>query len=182
MKLRLAALLLVAVTLTACGDPFRPQAHLANIDAEFTVFALTETPVALPTAVNIFFARPVRTDPAIGYDIVFDILDGQPVLLPPSSVGAFGRAGMIKLTVPYESVTEAPRTGYNENDPVPVQAGDVIAIRSEISRVCLGQLTPYIYARMQIVHIDAAERSFDVQMRSNPNCGFRSFEEGVPSF
>ncbi len=181
MKSRLVALLLV-VALTACGDPFRPRANLANIDAEFTVFALTETPVALPTAVNIFFARPVRTDPAIGYDIVFDILDGQPVLLPPSRVGAFGRAGMIMMTVPYEAVTEAPRTGYNENDALPVQAGDVIAIRSEISRVCLGQLTPFIYARMQIVHIDAEERSFEVQMRSNPNCGFRSFEEGVPSF
>ncbi len=182
MKSRYFVLLLVVAALTACGDPFRPRANLENIDAEFTVFALTETPVALPTAVNIFFARPVRTDPAIGYDIVFDIVDGQPVVLPPSRVGAFGRAGMIRMTVPYESVTEAPRSGYNDDDSLSVQPGDVITIRSELSRICLGQLTPFIYARMEIVQIDLAERSFVVQMRSNPNCGFRSFEEGIPSF
>jgi hypothetical protein len=182
MTSRILALFLLLGVLTACGDPFRPQANLVTQEEEFTVYALTGTPVALPTAINMFFARPVRTDVTATYDVVFDIIDGQPFMLPPQAVSVIGNTGLLRMNAAYEAVTEAPRTGYDERTPLPLSAGDVVAVRNVASAICLGGLTPYIYGKIEVQSIDLIERSFAVRMLVNPNCGFRSFEEGLPSF
>lgn len=182
MKSRIVALALLAMPLLACGDPLRPQASIPTQDATLTVYALTETPVALPTAINLFFQRAVRAEPANAYDVVFDIIDGQPTLLPPSAIGAFGRAGLQKVEGTFEALTAAPRTGYDETEPLPVSEGDLVVVRATASQFCFGGITPYIYGKLLITAIHPVDRGFTVRMRVNPNCGFRSFADGIPTF
>lgn len=182
MTLRILALVVSTTALIACGDPLRPQASIPTQDATLNVFALTGTPVALPTAINLFLQRAVRAEPANAYDVVFDIIDEQPVLLPPTAIGAFGRAGLQRATGTFETITEAPRTGYNESDPLPIAVGDLVIVRASASQFCFGGITPYIHAKMEITAIREADRGFTVRMRVNPNCGFRSFADGIPTF
>lgn len=104
------------------------------------------------------------------------------MMLPPAAIGAFGRSGLQKVALPYDEVTEAPRTGYDEREPLPVSVGDVVVVRATVGQICFGAFTPFIHAKFLIESIDLVDRAFAVKMRVNPNCGFRSFEEGIPSF
>lgn len=190
----------IAVALTtACGDPLRAKATLNTADLDASAYGLSEAPVSGPSAVNTFIPGVVRTDPSQNYDIVFDIhpdSQGTPTayMLPPRTVGLFGGAGILKDSVhTFEEITQAPVRGYDDSTAVPIRAGDVLLVQAA-SFACASQLISdrqVIYSKFVIDSVNYSPYDPDTnpagstiyfRMRVDPNCGFISFADGLPTF
>jgi hypothetical protein len=191
MKVRFLVLLLgVGAGAFACADPFATTATLPTIDDTAAVFALTGAPESAPTAINITFPRAVITTPTENYDVVFDIRNDSAFAYPPHAIGAALSAGMQLSSQPYDAITEAPLSGYNDSTPQFIKAGDVMLVRSSSSQCATQsvQARTFLYAKVVIDSIfydNAAPphtpRTIWYRMRNDPNCGFVSFLDGVPT-
>ncbi|MDQ2766403.1 MAG: hypothetical protein M3Y30_04535 [Gemmatimonadota bacterium] len=190
MKVRFLVLLLgVGVGALACANPFATKATLPTIDDTAAVYALTGAPESAPTAINITFPRAVITTPSESYDVVFDIRHDSAFALPPHAIGATLSAGFQIVAQPYDAITAAPLTGYNDSTSQYIKAGDVLIVRSS-SRQCATQsiqARTFIYAKVVIDSIfydEAASphtpRTIWYRLRNDPNCGFLSFLDGIP--
>ena len=191
MKVRFLVLLLgVGAGAFACADPFATKATLATIDDTAAVYALTGAPESAPTAINISFPRAVITTPSENYDVVFDIRNDSAFAYPPHAIGASLIAGFQLSSQPYEAITQAPLSGYNDTTPQFIKAGDVLIVRSQ-SAQCAAQSVQdrlFLYAKVVIDSVfydDAAPphipRTIWYRMRNDPNCGFLSFLDGIPT-
>jgi hypothetical protein len=190
MKVRFLVLFLgVGAGAFACADPFTTTATLPTIDDTAAVFALTGAPESAPTAINIAFPRAVITTPTENYDVVFDIRHDSAFALPPHAVGVALTAGLQLATLPYDAITEAPTSGYNDTLPVFIKAGDVLLVQSSSAQCATQsvQARTFLYAKIVIdsIFYDEATaphtpRTIWYRMRNDPNCGFISFLDGIP--
>jgi hypothetical protein len=190
MKVRFLVLFLgVGAGAFACADPFTTTATLPTIDDTAAVFALTGAPESAPTAINITFPRAVITTPTENYDVVFDIRHDSAFALPPHAVGVALTAGLQLATLPYDAITEAPTSGYNDTLPVFIKAGDVLLVQSSSAQCATQgvQARTFLYAKIVIdsIFYDEATaphtpRTIWYRMRNDPNCGFISFLDGIP--
>jgi len=174
------ASLVALVTFTACGDPTRLTARLPTIADTITVFALTGTPLSVPTALNTFRHEAVRAEATSMYDVVFDIdASGRIVLYPPAAVGGFGSAGLRTVTETFDALESAPDRGFDSDDPLTINVGEVVVIRAE-PQECGNSLNSEIYTKLVVDMVDLVSRTITFRVRVNPNCGFRDLTEGVP--
>ena len=191
MKVRFFVLLVgVGAAAAACADPLATTATLPTIDDTAAVFALTGAPESAPTAINVTFPRAVIATPSEQYDVVFDIRHDSAFAYPPHAIGATLTAGLQLSSQAFGAITEAPTAGYNDSLPVLVQAGDVLLVQST-SAECATQTVAartFIYAKVVIDSIfydEAASphvpRTIWYRLRNDPNCGFLSFADGIPT-
>lgn len=189
---------LAVLAASACKDPFRVTAQADVYEDTLVVYALSAVPPNAPTALNTFDGRVVRTDPNEHFDLVFDFRvdsatgDTTAYVLPPSAVGGFSTAGIIKDTRPFDEITRAPTSGYDDSTAVPVKPGDVLIVQAG-SYACAGQVIGarlFIYSKMVIdsVHVsppfdgetNPGGSTIYFRLRVDPNCGFVSFADGLP--
>lgn len=182
------AIVASAAILTACDDPDLLRASIATVEDNYTVFALTGTPAAYPSGINTYVRAAVRVDGSGNFDVAFDI-DGQgrailyPVQKVVSSLSGTRRVGLRKVAGTSESVTLAP-TGTYADSVIVASEGEVVvvqSIRNGTGDACQFDISPYIYTKLVVTSIAAGARTINVQAVLDPNCGFRSFESGVPS-
>jgi hypothetical protein len=190
MKARLALLATFSgvVVLSACGDPTNLRATIPTFVDTLSVFALTGTPPSYPSGVSIVGRQAVRVDGFANFDVAFDIdANGNPVIYPVKFIVAAGGSrpvGLLKLAAPFESVLEAPETGFDTDEPIVFAIGETIVVQSAHNAsqdVCQFSLSPYIYAKIAVDSIKAASRTLYLRMGLDPNCGFRSFATGIPT-
>ena len=119
-----------------------------------------------------------------------------PVATPPRAVGPFGTTGIIKDTTQlYESITQAPATGYDDSTVVTIKPGNVLLLQAfSVASGCTGQpisARQVIYAKMVVDSINTSAydpitnpqgNTIYLRMRVDPNCGFLSFADGIPTF
>ena len=182
------AIVASAAILTACDDPDLLRASLATVEDEYTVFALTGTPAAYPSGINTYVRAALRVDGSGNFDVAFDIDNqGRAVLYPVqkivSSLSGTRRVGLRKVAGTFESVTEAPSGTYADSVIVATK-GDVVvvqSVRNGSGDACQFDISPYIYTKMLVDSIATDTRTITIKTVLDPNCGFRSFESGVPS-
>ncbi|HEU4586425.1 MAG TPA: hypothetical protein VFR95_11790 [Gemmatimonadaceae bacterium] len=196
--LRFGLAVAAVLAVTACKDPFEVKASAEVFEDTLAVYALSAVPPEAPTALNTFDGIAVRTDPTQHFDLVFDIRvdsatgDTSAFILPPRAVGGFSTAGIRKDTRAFDEIERAPTNGYNDSTAVPIKAGDVLLVQAA-SYACAGQLISarlFIYSKIEIDSIKAsppfdpetnpAGSTIHFRLRSNPNCGFVSFADGIP--
>jgi hypothetical protein len=181
------ATLVLSVALAACGpDPFAPRATSSNIDTTVEVWALTGSPINYPTALLVPQRFAVRPDPSATFDLGFDIdADGKLQVLPVSKVvtplGGSRNIGFFKPTIGYDLVTEAPRSGWTFDETQTYEVGDVFVV-AVTTQYCAFDVSNEVYAKYRVDSIFPAERRIRLSGRVNPNCGFRSFADGIPEF
>ena len=185
--LRLVALLsLVTLAATAaCDDPFEPRATTSVRTDSFVVWALTGTPVNLPTAMNVVFFTPVRVEPTYGFHLAFDIdAQGRVELIPVTRVGgiitAGRRVGIQKATVPFEQLARAPAIGYHYDSVFVMTPGETAVVELAAEQCPFG-VSQIVYAKLVFRTVDPVRRQLSFRMTYDPNCGFRSFLPGVPT-
>jgi len=177
-----------ASVLTACDDPALLRAQLPTVEDVYTIFALTGTPAAYPSGINTYARAPVRVDGNANFDVAFDIdQDGHAVLHPVqkivSSISSAKRVGLRKVAGTFAEVTLAP-TGVYSDSAVVASEGDIIVVQSTRNGsgdVCQFNIAPYIYTKVLVDSIAVDTRTVVIQTVMDPNCGFRSFEAGIPS-
>jgi hypothetical protein len=96
-----------------------------------------------------------------------------------SSTG-IGRTGLQLLAgSAFEGLEEAPRDGYDTEETLTVQPGELVVVRAE-NAICAGQLRSEIFSKLVVDSVNVANRTIHFRMAVDPNCGFRSFREGIP--
>ena len=190
---------LAVLAAAACGNPFALKANTDVIADTLAVYGLTSAPTDGPTALNTFGPQLVTTTPTSHYDIVFDIRPDsagnlQAYALPPKAVASFGSAGFIvDSTQAFDAIASAPNVPYNDSTIVPLQPGTILVVQA-LSSACSVQLVAsqqFIYSKIVIDSINytpfdafthPAGNTIYFRIVVDPNCGFRSFKEGRPTF
>jgi hypothetical protein len=179
----------LAVVLNACGDPTSLRASSITTTDTLSVFALSGTPPSYPSGVSIVAGRAVQVDGFAGFDVALDLdASGNAVVYPPrlvvNSIGGARLVGLQKIAGSFESVLEAPKTGFETDASFVLAPGETVVIQAPHNGsgdICQFALTPYIYAKIAIDSVSLATRTLYLRMGVDPNCGFRSFVSGVPT-
>lgn len=182
------AVIASALVLTACGDPQGIIAQLPTVTDAYRVYALTGTPASFPSGINTYIRSAVRVDGNANFDVAFDLNGTGQVLVYPvqkvvSSITGNRQVGIKKVAGTAATVTIAP-TGTYLDSTVVAAPGDVIvlqALRNGANDACQFDISPYIYTRLVIDSVSVPTRSIFVGAILDPNCGFRSFESGLPT-
>jgi hypothetical protein len=184
----LAATVALVASSAACGDPFAlGPATIENRVDTLKLYAVNGTPLTQPSA----YLLATKSSYRLGVDLLpynFDFLyrvDAArgPELVPYSAVaaqsGASGRSGFLRATEGFEAIAEAQQSGYVTDSTAAVGPGDVFYLRSGLPNGCF-LLIPY-YAKLEVLSIDAAERSIRFRILVNNNCGYRGLAPGIPA-
>ena len=179
----LGALLLI----TGCGDPLRPRAQVPVLTDTLVAFALTGTPMTAPSALSTpsLVLLPPRNAPGtfdVEFELVFDIDQvGQARLYPASRIGLSSRRiGFRNAEVPFEEVLEAPRGGYVRDTVWVATVGQAVIVEAEVNHCGQFSLSRFMYSKLVVDSVRADSRLIYFRAVSDPNCGFRSFVEGIP--
>jgi hypothetical protein len=183
--LRFAALVALAsaAAIAACSASYTlPPATNAPDSGTVTLWALTGTPLALPSAYDFLTTPPVLvfTDRTSALDFAFDITadsvhDTSAVLLPRGALGLSLDGGLQISTQPYDSITMAPTGGYQDSLPVKLVVGTVVLAASRAETCNFGYVYP-LYGKLRITAIDFVARSVTFAILVDQNCGYRSLK------
>ena len=191
MKARLVFLATasVVVGLGACGDPNSLKATAPNVVDTLSVFALSGTPPAYPSGISIVARQAVKVDGFANFDVAFDIDPSgkaviYPVKLVVTSPTGSRPVGLVRVAGTFEQVTSAPKSGYQTDSSYVFVPGETIAIQSPHNTagdICQFAIDPHIFAKVAVDSVNLASRTLYLRMGVDPNCGFRSFAEGLPT-
>ncbi len=177
----------VVFAVVACKDLTRSIEATTDVTEDtLTVFPLRGSPLSAPTAFDLFSLRPRRVgDASVAYDVAVDTAGGAAILHPAHLVESGApRTAILEATTPFESITEAPTSGYQDTAAVAVGIGETVIVRAR--NVCAGNFTgrDIFYAKLQLLEFGNADgfTTARFRIRTNPNCGFRSFADGLPEF
>jgi hypothetical protein len=181
-----AALLLSAAVLGACEDPFKVKATNENASQPFVLHALSGSQLPFVTALFFPVKQVARVDGSFSFDVAFDLnAAGDIVLLPVGIVGqnpaGNRRVGILKATAVYDSVKEAPTSGYTVDTATVIKRGQTAIVQAQ-EALCSTSLTPYLYAKIVVDSVDLVQRTIVGRTTINTNCGFRSLAAGLPGF
>jgi len=194
MTARLFALAIAIFAVAACEDITRSIDPTTEVTEDtLTVFTLRGSPLSAPQAIDLYALRAVRAGGAEAqcinfcpYDIAFDTSGGAALLYPTNLVESnqFPDVGLLEVTSSFESILEAPTSGYQDTAAVPIAPGETVIVRGR--NVCSGNIPgrDFFYAKVQLLELgsSAGHRTARLRIRTNPNCGFRSFADGLPEF
>jgi hypothetical protein len=186
MTARFLSLTIALMAVVACRDITRSIEPTTEVTEDtVTVFALSGSPLSAPTAVDLFLLRTLRVGENAVYDIAIDTAGGSVRLYPAQLLDAeSARVAFLEVTAPFDSILEAPTAGYVDTAAVTIDVGETVIVRAR--NVCAGSFTgrDIFYAKVQLLAVGTVSgfRTAYLRVRTNPNCGFRSFADGLPEF
>jgi len=171
----------------SCGNPSGLQpAFYTNIEYTVSLYALTRTPVSLPSAYSITGRQQVRTEQGSPFDFAFDIdSTGEPVLIPTGPLKLGQQSGIQISAQDYDSIKFAPTTGYKLDSSQVVHENSVVlaVTRATPCQSSIGFVAPF-YAKLHVLAIDTTStpngRRIDFVIIPDVNCGYRGLEPGLP--
>jgi hypothetical protein len=190
MTARFVTLAIALLAIVACQDITRETIATRDVTEDtLIVFPLRGSPLSAPIAVDLFQVRAIRLGQVdVRPDVVVDTT-GSGVLLYPSQLiidpDVLGtKTALLEVSSNFDSIPEALTAGYQDTAAVAVTVGETVLIRA--GNVCFGGFPgrDFFYSKLQLLEITTSSgfRSARFRIRSNPNCGFRSFADGLPEF
>jgi hypothetical protein len=188
MTARFITLAVASLAIAACQDVTRSINPTTEVTEDtLIVFPLRGSPLSAPTALDLFTLQAMRLGQGNARpDVVIDT-SAAAVLLYPSQLIIDSDAlttALLEVTSNFDSIPEALTSGYQDTAAVVVSVGETVLVRA--GNVCFGGLPGrnFFYAKMQLLELTMSSgfRSARFRIRSNPNCGFRSFADGLPAF
>ena len=181
--MRLLPLFLLVIA--ACNDPFGdlPPPNFENTVDTVSLYALSGTPVTLPSGYSIFGKEPMRTDQAsetLTFDFAFDIdADGNAQLFPTGALHLGRSSGLQLSTEEFDAITLAP-TGNYQRDSAVVVAENSVAIAASRPQSCGNLTTASLFAKLRVLKIELSDRHIELEILVDRNCGYRGLEPGLP--
>jgi hypothetical protein len=190
MTARFITLAVALLAIVACEDITRSTIATRDVTEDtLIVFPLRGSPLSAPIALDLFFVESIRLGQAERRpDVVVDT-SGSGVLLYPSQLIIDSdvlpaSTAFLEVTTNFDSIPEALTSGYQDTTAVAVSVGETVLVRA--GNVCFGGFPgrDFFYSKLQLLEITTSSgfRSARFRIRSNPNCGFRSFADGLPEF
>jgi hypothetical protein len=180
------ALFLVAVAVTAvaaCDSATGPDTPYSvyAVDTQ-TVYPLNGSFATAPTAYSIFAGAAgqglVRASSSLAFDIAFDMdSSGNAVLKPvrtvASQLAVAHRVGLQISDAAYETISDAPKSGYRYDSTLVVAPNRTVLIESSDPTPCGGGLfsNPVIYAKLVVLEVNRSAGTLRIRYTGDPNCG-----------
>jgi hypothetical protein len=188
MTAKFIALAVASLAIVACRDITRSTIATRDVTEDtLIVFPLTGSPLSAPIALDLFQVVAIRLgQPLVAPDVVIDT-SGTGVLLYPSQLIIDNPAlstALLEVTSNFDSIPEALTSGYQDTAAVVVNVGETVLVRA--ANACFGGFPgrDFFYSKLQLLELTTSSgfRTARFRIRSNPNCGFRSFADGLPEF
>lgn len=183
----LIAALAPYLALGACGELTSSKPSSSNFTDTVTVYAINGTPSSANSGLWLIGGAAIPISPAFGFDLAFDFGSSGAATMFTVRRVAGGLAsvrsvGVQKITTPFDDFLKAPKDGYVVDSIATVARGDVYAIRTVETTSCsITSLSANVYAKIEILDLDAVARTVRARFTVNPNCGFFSLiPSGVP--
>lgn len=176
---------LVIAASVACSGSTDSVANLDTVTYKSALFAINGSPAGAPTAINTPTAFTVRAEVGYDFDVAFDLdASGRPVVLTQRAVGnPLGSAGhqvsLQALAGAFAAITSAPKDGWVADSSLTLTVGQVLVVRAGAT-ACQLDASPYMYSKMVVDSVSAAQRQLWLTVLTDPNCGFRSLVTGRP--
>jgi hypothetical protein len=188
MTARIIVLAIASFAIVACGDVTRPTLPTFEVAEDtLTVFPIRGSPLSAPTAIDLYSLRALRIGDGSGpYDLAIDTSGAAALVYPLQLVenSSLPNTGLLEVTSDFESILEAPTSGYQDTAAVVLAPGATVVVRAR--NACSGGFTgrDFFYAKVQLLELATSGglRTARLRIRTNPNCGFRSFADGLPEF
>ena len=178
---RFAPLIGLALLVAACGDTSNlPAAFFTNVVDTVSLYALRGTALALPSAYALQGPQLVRTDQSTTLDFAFDFDSlGAPALFPTGAIHLGTLSGLQRSAQLFGAIKLAPTGGYTFDQPVTLDTGTVVLVRSRPT-LCSFGATLSLYAKLRVLGVDSTARSVRFEILVDQNCGYRGLEPGLP--
>jgi hypothetical protein len=186
MTVRIFALATAVFAVVACQDVTQSINPTTNVAEDtLTVFPLRGSPNAAPTAFDLFLIRTLRVGDGTLYDLAIDTATNAAVVYPSQLIdNEAPNTGIQKTALPFDAIPSAPLEGYQDSTAVTMTVGETIIVRGR--NLCANGFPgrDVFYSKLQLLEFGASDgfRTARFRIRSNPNCGFRSFADGLPEF
>jgi hypothetical protein len=188
------ALATAVLAVVACEDVTRSTDPILDVAEDtLTVFPLRGSPPSAPTALDLFSLQALRLGDQdtqcftfCPYDVAIDTSAGAALLYPSQLIesNSFPGTGLLEVTSAFESILEAPTAGYQDTAAVALSVGETVIVRAR--NLCSGGFPgrDFFFAKLQLLELGASGgfATARFRVRTNPNCGFRSFADGLPEF
>ncbi len=176
-----AAVVVCAVLAVACGDVTRQKATYASAISSYSVYTLTQSPAAQPNALN-FLGGVTRASSSFAFDLAFDFdANGRVIVYPVRTLGGapagtLKRIGLQAVPGTFESIVEAPATGYDTLHAKTISVGSTLAVELRDASACFSYSilqSQLLYAKITVDSIIPATRLIYGKLVVDPNCGYR---------
>lgn len=189
MLRRLSAAAVLVLALAACKDNNVLRADQLVTTDTLVAYALTGTPPSLPSGLASTLRTTVRVDGTGLFDVAFDINGAGDIVVSPvrAVISPLTGAPSVGLQTPattFDAITSAPGGYYRPDTAIVVKPGQPFVIltqRTTGALTCLYNPAPHIYAKVVIDSVQPASRAIYLRQVLDPNCGYRSFEPGLPA-
>ena len=174
----------------ACSALTDVPASLANVSDTLTIYALNGAPYGAPVALDIFSGALLPADANFYFDVAFDLSAADEVLILPqravaSSLVTTHSVALATVADTFEAVTGVPdNVSFRADTAMTVVPNQVVLVRTDASAsACAGAtIGSVLYAKLVIRGVNLEARTMNIEYVVNPNCGFKSFASGVPTF
>jgi len=177
----------VATFAVACGDFTGVPASLPTITDTGTVYALNGAPAGAPSGLHVFTGSLVPVDQSFSFDVGFDLDPSGSIVVYPQRTVATGLSttthsvGLQTVSDTFGGVLTAPKSGYRADTALVTQRNVVVLVQANDAGVCGLALTgTSLYAKFEILEVNRLTRQLKIRWTVDPNCGFVSFQPGVP--
>lgn len=188
VRVGLVALAVVAV---ACGDITRPKATYPNVLSNYTLYALTNAPASVPTAIS-FVGGPTQANASFLFDVAFDIdlATGRPIVYPVRTLasalaGTAKRVGLQVMQGNFDDVRSVPETGYDTVSVKTINPGTVLAVELRDPSLCFSYslvASQFIYAKLVVDSVNTNTKKLYLRTVVDANCGYFSVvPDSVPT-
>lgn len=176
---------------TGCDDPFALKATQATVTDTLVVYSMSGTSPAFPAGFNVGTGLITRVATDIAFDVAFDLAPDSKVRVIPArlisatkvSFGSVQPTQQVGVLTPgggFEAITEAPSSGYKMDSLAVVSVNQPVVLQVA-SDICGFSFASLAYGKLVVDSVNTASRQIFFRAVRNPNCGFRSFQPGVPT-
>jgi len=175
----------VAIATASCKGLTDLPAGLSTVADSGIIYAINGAPSGAPTAVHFFTGSRTAADASFFFDVAFDIdASGNVVLLPQRTVASqlttTHGVGLQKSSLAYDAITSGIKSGYRADTALVVNPGQVVLVQVQDPACAVSIASTSIYGKLVVLSVDTAARTMQIQYASDPNCGFLSFQPGIP--
>jgi hypothetical protein len=176
-----------ALLAAACGYGTNPKPTTDIATDSLTAWALTGTLGIRPSGYELATNGVVMVDNNLLFDVAFDIDSVHkqvlvyPVRLLIDPIITVRHVGLQRLAAPFDSVTYALKPGYQFDSVYALSAGQGLMMVSNPAG-CASDPDPSLYGKFVVDSMNLALRTIYFRATVDPNCGYRSFAPGLPTF
>jgi hypothetical protein len=171
----------------ACYAPTNPK-PTTNVFADTLVaWSMVGTLATHPAGYELATNLAVLVDNTLLFDVAFLIDSAHhqvlvyPVRLLVDPIIVTRHVGLQRLTASFDSVDYALKVGYQFDSVYALSPGQGLMIVSNPAG-CLADPNPSLYGKFVIDSINTTLKTLYFRATEDPNCGYRSFAPGLPTF